>query len=733
MQYSGAHQGSGEANAQASASVVNNALQVLAATASNDVLRERYHDDQCSNSSQSSDNKSRDGGGGVNSEDDDAGSRNSSGSSSSDNNGVSKRTGLRKGKWTSEEEDYATRFIHYFSSGLLTLPEGKTLRASLAEKLRCDPMRITKKYAGASCLGNKISRLCDRPRFSPRDVEMARMEIVRLERRFQLRLSQGAGALLPPESKEPQMPFESSQSPSSMSAQTVHLDNTYIHQPSDMQLEMPNHGTSHLPQAGTAGSVPITPAVHPATISVNNGAPTAAAAPLVSSYLAKLASNAHLAAAASLNPNAAPLLVGAQHVPVPAPIPAVPQQSQPQHHPQQMAQAQLAALNLPMMFQGMNQAAAVSNTAASPATANNAQLVQTLLLQITTQLQALATLSPTTLRQIQLQILAATMASAPAMTAPQVPQQALLPGVGADAATMLASFQLAAAGQLQMGHHAMLQANSGLQNLLPVAQPVPQAPVALAPAPLLNPYAINNAHAFATNAVAGSPAGQPQSPAPQVQADQGSLRARKRSSPPANEANKAPASNKLPSASAPTPSKGFATAGNNMVDFLAKLRQGHAQAVEQARREQVENYRRVSNDAPANGESVGQRGPAAKKQKRNPRDDGVVALLPFEHATTVSSGSGCTTNEGSTSSSENLLASDEARTTNDGSFSSMSEEDDCAGTEVTIVRRGSVPLRKRFRSEKRGGGITRRNLADHNVRMAEEMKNHDGSCAHSIS
>ena len=85
-----------------------------------------------------------------------------------------------------EEEEYATRFIHYFSSGLLSLPEGRTLRASLAEKLHCDPMRITKKYAGASCLGNKISKLCDgnRPRFSPRDVDVARAEIARLERRF---------------------------------------------------------------------------------------------------------------------------------------------------------------------------------------------------------------------------------------------------------------------------------------------------------------------------------------------------------------------------------------------------------------------------------------------------------------------------------------------------------------------------------------------------------------------
>lgn len=96
-----------------------------------------------------------------------------------------------------EEEEYATRYIHYFSSGLLTLPEGKTLRSSLADKLHCDPMRITKKYAGASCLGNRISRLCDRPKFSVQDVEAARREIEQLERRFKLRLRSGIGVILP--------------------------------------------------------------------------------------------------------------------------------------------------------------------------------------------------------------------------------------------------------------------------------------------------------------------------------------------------------------------------------------------------------------------------------------------------------------------------------------------------------------------------------------------------------
>ena len=86
------------------------ALHVLAATASNDHLRERYRDDQSSSSQMSSLSngaKRREGeqaGGGNKSsaDEDDAGSRVSSGSggSSSGSDGVSKQTGLRKGKWT---------------------------------------------------------------------------------------------------------------------------------------------------------------------------------------------------------------------------------------------------------------------------------------------------------------------------------------------------------------------------------------------------------------------------------------------------------------------------------------------------------------------------------------------------------------------------------------------------------------------------------------------------------
>ena len=50
---------------------------------------------------------------------------------------------------TVDEENYARRLIYEFTRGNLTdCPEATTLRAYLASKLRCAPMRISKKYAG---------------------------------------------------------------------------------------------------------------------------------------------------------------------------------------------------------------------------------------------------------------------------------------------------------------------------------------------------------------------------------------------------------------------------------------------------------------------------------------------------------------------------------------------------------------------------------------------------------
>ena len=61
--------------------------------------------------------------------------------------------GVRRGKWTPEEEAYAARLIRDFDAGLLPLENGATLRVYLAEKLNCDPMRISKKFTGINCIG----------------------------------------------------------------------------------------------------------------------------------------------------------------------------------------------------------------------------------------------------------------------------------------------------------------------------------------------------------------------------------------------------------------------------------------------------------------------------------------------------------------------------------------------------------------------------------------------------
>ena len=214
-----------------------NALKVLAETASDDELLNRHGDakngsrSSSGNMDPSSDDSTSSGAKG----DDESGDRgscgnNSGGKASADKKGK-KDVGLRKGKWMvsrkyvctfqrhffcrdvfsylivsflchahsqEEEEEYTTRVIHHFSTGLISLPEGKTLRSFLAEKLQCDPMRITKKYAGASCLSKRIHSMCERPQFTPQELEEARSEIERLEERFLLRLKYGPGAVLPP-------------------------------------------------------------------------------------------------------------------------------------------------------------------------------------------------------------------------------------------------------------------------------------------------------------------------------------------------------------------------------------------------------------------------------------------------------------------------------------------------------------------------------------------------------
>lgn len=60
-------------------------------------------------------------------------------------------------------------------------------------------MRITKKFTGACCLGRRAYHLRDRPRASPAEMEVARLELQHLEQRFRLRVEhEQSGLPLPP-------------------------------------------------------------------------------------------------------------------------------------------------------------------------------------------------------------------------------------------------------------------------------------------------------------------------------------------------------------------------------------------------------------------------------------------------------------------------------------------------------------------------------------------------------
>lgn len=62
---------------------------------------------------------------------------------------------FRRGKWTREEEEYARQLIGYFEAGLLPIEEGTSLRSLLSKLLKCDPMRITKKFTGLQSIGKR--------------------------------------------------------------------------------------------------------------------------------------------------------------------------------------------------------------------------------------------------------------------------------------------------------------------------------------------------------------------------------------------------------------------------------------------------------------------------------------------------------------------------------------------------------------------------------------------------
>jgi len=60
----------------------------------------------------------------------------------------------KRGKWTAEEQAFADRLISDFDRGVSRgLGNGQSLRAHLAQRLRCDPLRVSKRFAGSNRLG----------------------------------------------------------------------------------------------------------------------------------------------------------------------------------------------------------------------------------------------------------------------------------------------------------------------------------------------------------------------------------------------------------------------------------------------------------------------------------------------------------------------------------------------------------------------------------------------------
>ncbi|GLE06589.1 hypothetical protein PINS_up015983 [Pythium insidiosum] len=64
----------------------------------------------------------------------------------------------RSGPWSRQEEEYAAALIDCFFRGVLDLPEGTTLRSFLTSRLRCNPMRISKKLASENIADIKIPK-----------------------------------------------------------------------------------------------------------------------------------------------------------------------------------------------------------------------------------------------------------------------------------------------------------------------------------------------------------------------------------------------------------------------------------------------------------------------------------------------------------------------------------------------------------------------------------------------
>jgi len=107
--------------------------------------------------------------------------------------------GLRRGKWTVEEERFVKRIIHDFNNGTLEAAPGTTLRNYLSEKLNCDPMRITKKFTGEDSIGKRVFHPVENDADA---VDAARREVAALEAQWHRKLQSMAKEADPPQKRK---------------------------------------------------------------------------------------------------------------------------------------------------------------------------------------------------------------------------------------------------------------------------------------------------------------------------------------------------------------------------------------------------------------------------------------------------------------------------------------------------------------------------------------------------
>uniref|UniRef100_A0A7S2S288 Uncharacterized protein n=1 Tax=Rhizochromulina marina TaxID=1034831 RepID=A0A7S2S288_9STRA len=88
----------------------------------------------------------------------------------------------RYGRWTQEEGTFAEYIIKYFREGKLDVPNGITLRKLLAEKLNCQPSRITKRYGGERYDGSMTQAVYNTLKFP----HVTRGEIYEAENHLQI-------------------------------------------------------------------------------------------------------------------------------------------------------------------------------------------------------------------------------------------------------------------------------------------------------------------------------------------------------------------------------------------------------------------------------------------------------------------------------------------------------------------------------------------------------------------